>query len=131
MRLLWAGAFQRGLMVAERVPLWEVMTEWQRMGPAAVKLAPCSPGNLRTPSILRTHLLGLGLTVFILLHSYRRCAVEPEGGAVDQDHPHFEAATHFLKRPVVLSLLITLVLSLVFFTDNAHGWSGVWRPCCC
>ena len=36
-----------------------------------------------------------------------------------QDHPHFEAATHFLKRPVSLALLITLVLSLVFFTANA------------
>src|SRR4029077_14342702 len=27
--------FQESLMVAERVPLWEVTTEWQRMGPAA------------------------------------------------------------------------------------------------
>ena len=27
--------FQESLMVAERVPLWEIMTEWQRMGPAA------------------------------------------------------------------------------------------------
>jgi small-conductance mechanosensitive channel len=35
-----------------------------------------------------------------------------------QEHPHFQEATHFLKRPVSLALLLTLVLFLVFFSIN-------------
>ena len=108
-------------MVAERVPLWEVTTEWQRMGPAAGEIGALLSRQLADAfEFLRTHLLGLGLTVclffFILIVA---AAVEPEGGAVDTRSPAFRSSDALLKRPVSLSLLITLVLSLVFFTDNA------------
>jgi potassium-dependent mechanosensitive channel len=113
--------FQQSLMVAERVPLWEVTTEWQRMGPAAGEIGALLSRQLADAfEFLRTHLLGLGLTVclffFILIVA---ALLSRKVAQWTQDHPHFEAATHFLKRPVSLSLLITLVLSLVFFTDNA------------
>ena len=123
--------FQESLMVAERVPLWEVMTEWQRMGPAAGEIGALLSRQLADAfEFLRTHLLGLGLTVclffFILIVA---SLLSRKVAQWTQDHPHFEAATHFLKRPVSLALLITLVLSLVFFTDQCsaagQGFGGL------
>ena len=91
------------------------------MGPAAGEIGALLSRQLADAfEFLRTHLLGLGLTVclffFILIVA---ALLSRKVAQWTHDHPHFEAATHFLKRPVSLSLLITLVLSLVFFTDNA------------
>ncbi len=113
--------FRDSLIVAERVPLWEVMTEWQRMGPASGEIGALLSRQLADAfEFLRTHLLGLGLTVglffFILIVA---SLLSQKVAQWTQDHPNFEAATHFLQRPISLALLITLVLSLVFFTTNA------------
>ena len=113
--------FRESLIVAERVPLWQVMTEWQRMGLAATEIAASlSRQFAEAVDFLRTQLLGLSLIVclfFLIL--IVASLLSQKVAQWTQDHPHFEAATHFLQRPVSLALLITLVLSLVFFTANA------------
>src|SRR5262245_22770455 len=54
--------FQQGLIVAERVPLWQLMTEWERMGLAATEVTALLSWQFRDAlEFLRTHLLGLGL----------------------------------------------------------------------
>src|SRR5262245_56394532 len=113
--------FQEGLIVAERVPLWQIMTEWQRMGLAATEVAALLSRQFWDAlEFLRTHLLGLGLTVglfvFILIVA---SLLSRKVSQWTQDHPNFQEATHFLKRPVSLALLVTLVLSLIFFATNA------------
>src|SRR4029453_6872954 len=56
--------FQESLIVAERVPLWQVMTEWPGMGWAATEVdALLSRKFWDAVELLRTHLLGVGLTV--------------------------------------------------------------------
>src|SRR5262245_27384583 len=113
--------FQQGLIVAERVPLWQLMTEWERMGLAAPEVAALLSRQFwDTVDFLRTHLLGVGLTVclffFILIVA---SLLSQKVEQWTQDHPNFQEATHFLKRPVSLALLVTLVLSLVLFATNA------------
>ena len=113
--------FQESLIVAERVPLWQVMSEWERMGLAATEVtALLSRQFWDAVEFLRTHLLGLGLTVclfFLIL--IVASLLSRKVGQWTQDHPNFAEATHFLKRPVSLALLVTLVLSLIFFATNA------------
>jgi potassium efflux system protein len=113
--------FRDSLIVAERVPLWEVMTEWQRVAlPGGEVAALFSQQLSEALDFLRTHLLGSSLIVCLFFLILIVASVLSRKAAQwTQDHPHFEAATHFLKRPVSLALLITLVLSLVFFTANA------------
>jgi potassium-dependent mechanosensitive channel len=113
--------FQEGLIVAERVPLWQIMTEWQRMGLAVTEVAALLSRQFwDAHEFLRTHLLGLSLTVglfvFILIVA---SLLSRKVSQWTQDHPNFQEATHFLKRPVSLALLVTLVLSLIFFATNA------------
>src|SRR5262245_383743 len=113
--------FQQSLIVAERVPLWQVMTEWQRMGLAAPEVAALLSRQFWDAlEFLQTHLLGPGLTVclfvFILIVA---SLLSRKVSQWTQDHPNFQEATHFLKRPVSLALLVTLVLSLIFFATNA------------
>ena len=113
--------FQESLIVAERVPLWQVMTEWQGMGLAATEVAALLSRQFwDAVEFLRTHLLGVGLTVglfFLIL--IVASLLSRKVAQWTQDHPNFQEATHFLKRPVSLALLITLVLSLIFFATNA------------
>jgi potassium-dependent mechanosensitive channel len=118
--------FRESLIVAERVPLWQVMTEWQRMGPAAGEIAASLSRQFSEAlDFIQTHLLGLSLIVcFFFLILIVASLLSRKVAQWTQDHPHFEAATHFLKRPVSLALLITLVLSLVFFTANAPRLVG-------
>jgi len=113
--------FQKSLIVAERVPLWQVMTESQRMGLAAGEITALLSRQLSEAlDFLRTHLLGLGLIVcFFFLILIVASLLSRKVTQWTQDHPHFEEATHFLQRPVSLALLITLVLSLVFFAASA------------
>jgi potassium-dependent mechanosensitive channel len=111
--------FQESLIVAERVPLWQVMTEWQGMGLAATEVAALLSRQFwDAVEFLRTHLLGVGLTVglfFLIL--IIASLLSRKVAQWTQDHPNFQEATHFLKRPVSLALLITLVLSLIFATN--------------
>ena len=113
--------FQESLIVADRVPLWQVMTEWQGMGLAATEVAALLSRQFwDAVEFLRTHLLGVGLTVglfFLIL--IVASLLSRKVAQWTQDHPNFQEATHFLKRPVSLALLITLVLSLIFFATNA------------
>ena len=83
--------FRESLIVAERVPLWEVMTEWQRMGPAAGEIAASLSRQLSDAlEFLRTHPLGLSLVVcFFFLILIVAVAAEPESGAVDTRSPAF------------------------------------------
>ena len=68
--------FQESLIVAERVPLWQVMTEWQRMGLAAGEIAALLSRQLVGRSrFLANSSLGLWPNrLFLLLDSHRRCA---------------------------------------------------------
>jgi small-conductance mechanosensitive channel len=113
--------FQESLMVADRVPLWQVMTEWQRVGPAAGEIAALFSGQREDAlQFLQSHLVGLGLVVGLFFLILIVVALLSQKVAQwTHDHPNFEEATHFLKRPVSLALLITLVLSLLFFTADA------------
>ena len=112
--------------MAERVPLWQVMTEWQRMGLAASEIGALLSRQLWDAlEFLRTHLLGLGLTVglffFILIVA---SLLSRKVSQWTQDHPNFQEATHFLKRPVSLALLITLSCPWFFSPPMLHGCSG-------
>jgi len=113
--------FQESLLVPERVPLWQVMTEWQRMGVAADEITALFSRQLADAlEFLRTHLLGVGLVVgFFFLILIVSEILSHKVAQWTQDHPNFDEATHFLKRPVSLALLITLVSFLVFFGANA------------
>ena len=113
--------FQESLMVAERAPLWQLTSEWQVMGLAAGEIAALLSRQLVDAlEFLRTHLLGIFLVVsFLFLILIVAALLSRKVAQWTQDHPNFEEATHFLKRPVSLALLITLVLSLVFFHANA------------
>src|SRR5262245_39065058 len=87
--------FQEGLIVAERVPLWQIMTEWQRMGLAATEVAALLSRQFWDAlEFLRTHLLGLGLTVglfvFILIVA---SLLSRKVSQWTQDHPNFQEAT--------------------------------------
>ena len=112
--------FRESLIVAERVPLWEVMTEWRRVAPpTAAMAAALSRQVLDALEFFRTHAFGLSLVVFsffaiLIVASWLSRKV----AQWTQNHPHFEEATHFLQRPLSLALLIILVFSLVFFTDR-------------
>src|SRR5262249_33189750 len=100
---------------------WQVMSEWEMMGLAGTEVAALfSQQFWDAVEFLRTHLLGLGLTVclfFLIL--IIASLLSRKVGQWTQDHPNFAEATHFLKRPVSLALLVTLVLSLIFFATNA------------
>ena len=115
------GRFQESLIVAERVPLWQVMSEWERTGLAAAEVATLLSRQFwDAVEFLRTNLLGVSLTVclfffILIIASLLSRKVEQW----TQDHPNFAEATHFLKRPVSLAMLVTLVLSLIFFAINA------------
>jgi len=113
--------FQERLIVAERVPLWQVMSEWERMGLAATEVAALfSQQFWDAVEFLRTHLLGVSLTVCLFLFILIIASLlSRKVRQWAQDHPNFAEATHFLKRPVSLALLVTLVLSLIFFATNA------------
>ena len=113
--------FQESLIKAERVPLWQVMTEWQQMGPAAAEIAAVLSRQVAAAiEFLRTHLLGFGLVVgFFFLILIVAALLSQKVAQWTDDHPNFEEATHFLQRPGSLALLITLVSSLVFFGVNA------------
>ena len=113
--------FRGSLMVAERAPLWKIESEWERMTLPAGGLAGLLFGQLSDAiAFVRAHLLVLGLFVFflgvILVVAFllSRRVVQ-----WTQDHPHFEEAASFLKRPVSLALLITLVAVLVLFAGKA------------
>jgi small-conductance mechanosensitive channel len=118
--------FRDSLIVAERVPLWEVMTEWQRVAlPTGGITALLSQQLLDALEFVGSHRLGFGLIVLFFFGILIIASLLSQKVAQwTQDHPHFEAATHFLKRPVSLALLITLVLSLVFFSADAPRLVG-------
>jgi potassium-dependent mechanosensitive channel len=113
--------FRENLVVAERVPLWDFMDEWERM-----KLPKGGIGALFTRQVpdsidyLRAHTRDLGVVLFyfigvLIMTSFLRRKV----AEWTRDHPHFEAATYFLKRNVSLALLLTLVPVLLFLAQNA------------
>ena len=113
--------FRDSLTVAERVPLWKIQSEWERMTLPAGGLAGLLFGQLSDAiAFVRARILVLGLFGFffgvVLIGAFllsRRVA------QWTQDHPHFEEAASFLKRPVSLALLITLVAVLLLFAENA------------
>jgi potassium efflux system protein len=112
--------FRESLIVAERVPIWKVMTEWRRMAPPAAGIAAALSRQFADVlEFFRTHVFGLTLVIFsfflilIVASLFSRKVAQ-----WTQSHPHFEEATHFLKRPLSLALLVILVFALVFLTDR-------------
>jgi potassium-dependent mechanosensitive channel len=113
--------FRDSLLVAERVPLWKIESEWQRMTLPAGGLAGLLSGQLSEAiAFVRAHLLVLGLFGFFLgVVLVVAFLLSRKVAQWTQDHPHFEEAASFLKRPVSLAFLITLVAVLVLFAGNA------------
>jgi small-conductance mechanosensitive channel len=112
--------FRESLIVAERVPLWKIGLEWQKMtlpagGVAGLLYQQLSDGL----DFLSAHRLGVVLLVFFFFIVLIGASwLSRRVAQWTQEHPHFQEATHFLKRPVSLALLLTLVLFLVFFSIN-------------
>jgi potassium-dependent mechanosensitive channel len=113
--------FRDSLLVAERVPLWQIESEWQAMTLPAGGLAGLLFGQLSDAiAFVRAHLLVLGLFGFFLgVVLVVAFLLSRKVAQWTQDHPHFEEAASFLKRPVSLAFLITLVAVLVLFAGNA------------
>ncbi|HUK42092.1 MAG TPA: mechanosensitive ion channel domain-containing protein, partial [Candidatus Acidoferrales bacterium] len=113
--------FRESLVVAERVPLWEFKEEWERMklpdgGITALFYRQLSDsidyGRAHTREFWMVVVYFVGMLV---LTSYLRRRV----AEWTQEHPHFEEATHFLKRNFSLALLLTLVPVALFLAQNA------------
>ena len=112
--------FRDSLIVAERVPLWKIGLEWQRMAlPAGGVVGLLYRQVADGLEFLEAHRPGVVLFVFfyfiVLVGAF---LLSRKVSQWTQKHPHFEEATHFLKRPASLALLISLVLFLVFFSVN-------------
>jgi potassium-dependent mechanosensitive channel len=112
--------FRGSLMVAERVPLWRIAVEWERMElPAGGITGLLSRQLADGVEFVQTHPFGLGLFIFFFFIVLVVASLLSRKVAQwTQDHPSFSEATHFLKRPMSLALLITLVPFLIFFTAN-------------
>jgi potassium-dependent mechanosensitive channel len=113
--------FRDSLMVADREPLWKIQSEWERMSLPAGGLAGLLSGQLTDAiAFASAHLLVLGLCVFLFAGVLVVAILLSRKVAQwTQDHPHYEEAALFLKRPVSLALLITLMAVLLLFADNA------------
>jgi potassium-dependent mechanosensitive channel len=112
--------FRGSLTVAERVPLWKIATEWQLMElPAGGIKGFLSRQVSDGLDFVQAHPVGLAFFIFFFFVVLVVASLLTRKVAQwTQDHPSFAEATHFLKRPVSLALLITLVPFLVFFTAN-------------
>ncbi len=112
--------FRGSLMVAERVPLWRIAAEWERMELPAGGIRGLLSQQLSDGlEFVQAHPLGLGLFIFFFFIVLVVASLLSRKVAQwTQDHPNFAEATHFLKRPVSLALLITLVPFLIFFTAH-------------
>ena len=112
--------FRGSLTVAERVPLWKIATEWQLMElPAGGIKGFLSRQVSDGLDFVQAHPVGLAFFIFVFFVVLVVASLLARKVAEwTQDHPSFAEATHFLKRPVSLALLITLVPFLVFFTAN-------------
>jgi potassium-dependent mechanosensitive channel len=112
--------FRDSLMVAERVPLWKIGSEWEHMALPAGGVAGLIGRQVSDGlEFLGAHRAGLVLFVFFFFVVLIGASLLSRNVAQwTREHPHFEQATHFLKRPVSLALLVTLVLFLVFFSAN-------------
>ena len=113
--------FRESLVVAEQAPLWDVGAEWESMRlPAGGVTALLSPQLADSGEYIRSHqrrygfLISMFFVLTIAVSSLSRMVARWA-----HDHPHFEEATHFLRRPVSLALLITLVPTLLFFSENS------------
>jgi potassium-dependent mechanosensitive channel len=113
--------FRDSLMIAERVPLWQIESEWQRMTLPAGGLAGLLSGQLADAiTFVRAHLMVLGLFgLFLGVVLVVALLLSRKVARWTQDHPHFEEAASFLKRPVSLTLLVTLVAVLLLSAGNA------------
>jgi potassium efflux system protein len=112
--------FRDSLIVAGREPLWNIESEWQRMTLPEGGLGGLLSGQLSDAiAFAKARILVLVLFGFffgvVLIGAFllsRRVA------QWTQEHSHFEEAALFLKRPVSLAFLITLVAMLLLFADN-------------
>jgi potassium efflux system protein len=109
--------FRDSLMVADRVPLWKIQSEWQGMTlPAGLLFDQLADAVAFVRArILLFALCGLffGFVLVVAFLLSRKVA------EWTQDHPHFEEAASFLTRPVSLALLITLAAALLLFANHA------------
>ena len=113
--------FRESLVVAEQAPLWEVGAEWESMTrPAGGVTALLSRQLADSGEYIRSHQRRYGflISMFFVL-TIAVSALSRMVARWAHDHPHFEEATHFLRRPVSLALLITLVPTLLFFSENS------------
>jgi potassium efflux system protein len=113
--------FRDSLMVAERVPLWRIQSEWQRMALPAGGFAGLLFGQLSDAiEFARANVLVLGLFVFLFAAVLVvAILLSRKASQWTQDHPYYKEAALFLKRPVSLALLITLMAVLLLFGGHA------------
>ena len=113
--------FRESLVVAEQAPLWEMSAEW-----GSIRLPEGGMAGLLSRQLAESreyiqshqHRYVLLASVFLIL-TIVVSALSRKVAQWAHDHPHFQEATHFLSRPVSLALLITLVPTLLFFSENA------------
>jgi len=113
--------FRESLVVAERVPLWESMSEWAGMKlPPGGITAVFSRQLADSIDYALTHTRAVIVTIFsfmavlIVTSLLRRKMAH-----WTREHPNFEEATYFLKRNFSLAMLLTLVPLLLFLAQNA------------
>ncbi len=101
---LGRARFQESLIVADRVPLWQVKTEWQRVGPAAGEIgALLSRQFADALEFLRSHLLGVCLVVgFFFLILIVSVLLSQKVAQWTQDHRNFRRSYALSQAPGVL-----------------------------
>ena len=113
--------FRESLVVAEQAPLWEMSAEWESIRlPEGGVTALLSRQLADSREYIRSHQRRYGFLISVLfIVTIVVSALSRMVARWAHDHPHFEEATHFLRRPVSLALLITLVPTLLIFSENA------------
>jgi potassium efflux system protein len=113
--------FRESLVVAEQAPLWEMTADWESLRlPAGALTGLLSRRLAESREYIQSHERGYGLLVGVfLILTILISGLSRRVAQWAHDHPHFEEATHFLRRPVSLAFLITVVPTLLFFSENA------------
>jgi len=113
--------FRESLVVPEQVPLWKAITELEETKPSAVRLGTSLSQQLSDSlEFALTHFHKLVLTsVFFIILLIAISVLSKRVLRLTEHSPDFDEATHFLKHPHMVALLITLVGFILMFTRVA------------
>jgi small-conductance mechanosensitive channel len=113
--------FRQGLAVADRVPLWEIVDEWERITPPLGGFSAILSRQFHdTMEFARTHSRKIGyLALGFLAALIVAVRMSRKFAHWTDERPDFKEATHFLRRPVSLTLFVALVPILLFLSGSA------------